>query len=453
MLNRRILIVDDNADIHVDFRKVLLPKKDKQDAELTSLEDHLFGDEEATQPEELALDWSYEIDSAYQGLQALQMVEEAARDGNPYALVFMDVRMPPGWDGVETIGRVWDKVPNTEIVICTAYSDYTADNIISALGVSHRLLFLKKPFDPLAVKQMALAITTKWNFEATSRTQLETLEQTVQARTQELNETVKKLTLTNQELDMSLNKLGETQTLLLQSSKMSALGEMAAGVAHEVNNPLAIIHTTASQLQELLQEEPLDRPLIIQISSCIEETANRIAKIIDGLRSFSRDGTRDPFQSYSVKKIIDETMALCSEKLKNNGIDLRIPKTPDTLVIECRATQIGQALLNLLNNAYDAIQFLPEKWIQVEVEVNKDDLEIRVTDSGAGVPEESRKRLFQPFFTTKEIGKGTGLGLSISKGIAEAHGGTFTLNTGCINTQFAIRLPKIQGTRAKGAAA
>ena len=448
MLNRKILLVDDNEDIHNDFRKILVPHKSIENVELAHLEDQLFATgptkKAETKENEKGIDWDYKVDSAFQGQTAIEMVDKAAKEGAPYAMMFMDIRMPPGLDGIQTVKRIWEKHPYIEVVLCTAYSDYNSNDLTSILGASHRLILLKKPFDPMAVRQMALAITTKWNFEAQTRLNVEVLENAVKERTKSLSETVLKLTHMNEELDSSLKKLAETQSLLLQSSKMSALGEMAAGVAHEINNPLAIIHLLSSQLKELILDEPLNKQEIETLSDTINSTTIRISKITNGLRSFSRDGTNDPFKLASMKKIIEDTLGLCSEKFKNNGIELQVSSVSESLLLECREIQLGQVLLNLLNNSYDAVEALPEKWIKIEVQDLTKHVELKITDSGSGISEDLAKKIFQPFFTTKEIGRGTGLGLSVSKGIMEAHEGSIEVDFSNKNTCFILKLAKIQ---------
>src|SRR5262249_1824589 len=145
--NRRILIVDDNQAIHEDFKKVLVHENQDSNSKLRNLEDQLFGEPKSLSSSgHVAEQPTFALDSAFQGQEALQMVEKANAEGKPYAVVFMDVRMPPGWDGIETIRRIWDKFPYTEMVICTAYSDYSPDDIADKLGMTDRLLFLRKPF-------------------------------------------------------------------------------------------------------------------------------------------------------------------------------------------------------------------------------------------------------------------------------------------------------------------
>lgn len=244
------------------------------------------------------------------------------------------------------------------------------------------------------------------------------------------------------ELKKSITRLRETQTQLLQSSKFSALGEMAGGIAHEINTPLTVIELNADQIKDLVADEPLDRRLIAERCQTITNTTDRIAKIIKGLRTFSRDGSKDLAINTSLKEIITDTLALCGEKFKSRGIKLTIDEISENLTLECRKIEISQVLLNLLNNSYDAVESLPERWIRIQVLPSNDQVIISVSDSGTTIPRDVQNKIFQPFFTTKEIGKGTGLGLSVSKGILEKHGGTLTFDSKSSNTCFVIVLPK-----------
>ncbi len=228
----------------------------------------------------------------------------------------------------------------------------------------------------------------------------------------------------------------------ISMSKLSALGEMAAGVAHEINNPLAIIKNLSSQMNEMLAENDFNRGLFQEMTQKIEKTSDRIAKIVRGLRTFSRNGSKDEFQNVNIKHIVEETIALCKERFANNRIILTLDEIPADLIFNGRETEISQVILNLLNNAYDAIEVLPEKWVKISVFDQPTTIEIRVTDSGKGIPESERQKVFQPFYTTKEIGKGTGLGLSVSIGIIKAHGGDLSIDGNYPNTCFVIQLPK-----------
>lgn len=155
--NRRILIVDDNRAIHDDFRKILTPTR-LSNSLLNAMEDALFGD-----PVEAEAGDVFEISSAFQGKEAVASVESAVSKGQPYAMAFVDVRMPPGIDGVDTIREMWAASPGLQVVICSAYSDYSYEEIIAKLGESDRLQILRKPFDTTEVQQLATNLTEKWS--------------------------------------------------------------------------------------------------------------------------------------------------------------------------------------------------------------------------------------------------------------------------------------------------
>src|SRR5689334_18665873 len=176
--NLRILIVDDNRSIHGDFQKILADKR--HDAKTSAMEASLFGDAEAGPRIQ------FELDSAYQGKDGCEMVRQALAEGRPYAMAFMDVRMPPGWDGIETTAKIWEIDPDIQIVICTAYSDYSWDHMSTVLGHSDKLVILKKPFDNVEALQLATALTEKWNLARQAKSQMATLERLVEERTREL---------------------------------------------------------------------------------------------------------------------------------------------------------------------------------------------------------------------------------------------------------------------------
>jgi PAS domain S-box-containing protein len=179
--HNRILIIDDNPAIHEDFRKILGPADAKLAQELDAEEAALFGD-----TANAARAWSFEIDSAFQGREGLEKVRAAFKNGRPYAVAFVDVRMPPGWNGVETVSRIWKEFPDLQIVICTAYSDYSWDEIARTVGNTDQMLVLKKPFDNVEVLQMAHALTKKWQLTHMARQQMEELDALVNQRTAEL---------------------------------------------------------------------------------------------------------------------------------------------------------------------------------------------------------------------------------------------------------------------------
>ena len=187
--NHRILIIDDNPSIHEDFRKILGPADAKLAEKLDATEASLFGDQAGSSSAQ-----NFRIDSAFQGQEGLEKVRAACAEGAPYAVAFVDVRMPPGWDGIETISRIWKEFPDLQIVICTAYSDYSWDEIAKSVGNTDKMLVLKKPFDNVEVLQMAHALSKKWQLTQMGRKQMEELDALVNQRTAELRAANARLT-------------------------------------------------------------------------------------------------------------------------------------------------------------------------------------------------------------------------------------------------------------------
>lgn len=224
---------------------------------------------------------------------------------------------------------------------------------------------------------------------------------------------------------------------LINSSKMASLGEMASGMAHEINNPLAIIQGKVKVISMMLEDLQINHPSVFTEIHKIKLTTDRIDKIVKGLRNFSRASNNDPFEPILLQKLLDETLDLCAEKFKAHGIELRIRPAPEVF-INCRPSQISQVFINLLNNSSDAIEEMKQKWIEIDFKVENNKVCIFFTDSGPGIPEDIAARIMEPFFTTKEVRKGTGLGLSIAKSIIETHHGSIWLDHSHSNTRFVI---------------
>lgn len=228
---------------------------------------------------------------------------------------------------------------------------------------------------------------------------------------------------------------------LVNSSKMSALGEMSASIAHEINGPLTIIHGHASNLIAQIDRPTLEREKMKKYLDLICTTSLRIAKTVRSLRSFSRDEGQDLPERWSLRNILEDTVELCLDHFQRAHITLTVPSVNETQIIFCRPTEIIQALLNLLTNAFDAVEGLKEKWVRVDVtELDRFGV-IAITDSGKGIPEALCDKILQPFFTTKEAGKGTGLGLTIVKKIVEDHHGHLEIDRTSPNTRFILKLP------------
>jgi C4-dicarboxylate-specific signal transduction histidine kinase len=244
----------------------------------------------------------------------------------------------------------------------------------------------------------------------------------------------------------SSQQLHEAKVALVASARLSALGEMAGGIAHEINNPLAVIHALASDLVEQGNATPDE---IAECGQRIVEYADRITKIVRSLRHIARDGERDPYDEASVSEIVGRALDVCAERFRQNSVDLLTSPIDPELRLRCREVQISQLLVNLLQNAFDAVEERQgEKWVRLEVADYGESVIIAVIDSGNGVPAELKERIMEPFFTTKPVGKGTGLGLSLSRQIAAEHGGTLKLGEWDGHTCFSLGLPVIHDARA-----
>ena len=234
-------------------------------------------------------------------------------------------------------------------------------------------------------------------------------------------------------------ELDQQRMAMVNSSRLAALGEMSAGIAHEINNPLTVIEGKSTILLRLLKSSPEFENAEKHLKK-ISDMVYRISKIVAGLRAFSRDGSQELPSEFKVMKFFSDISDLCHSNLSHKQVKIEFLIDDPQTKLFAREVQLSQVLINMINNSSDAIKDLDQKWIRVECIQRNDKITIAVTDSGPGIPPEIQKKMLQPFFTTKEVGKGTGLGLSISIGIVEAHGGTLTYCQSSPNTRFEITL-------------
>ena len=234
----------------------------------------------------------------------------------------------------------------------------------------------------------------------------------------------------------------ENQALLLHSSKLATLGEMAGGVAHEINNPLGIISMNIGNLKKMFEKNILSEENFNEITQDIDQTINRISKIITSLRIVSRDSAEYSAQEVQIKHIIEDIQGVCSEKFKSKEITFDLINHSKRKTLYCDRVQISQVLINLVGNSFDAIKILDNKLIKIEITEDAQKILIRVSDSGKGIPLKIQAKMFNPFFTSKDIGEGTGLGLSISRGIMKEHGGQLVFDKIAPYTSFTLSFPR-----------
>ena len=228
---------------------------------------------------------------------------------------------------------------------------------------------------------------------------------------------------------------------IINSEKMAALGRMAAGISHEINNPLTIIYTNANSIGALSTQAQPPLEKIHHSSQAIERNVMRISKIIKSMRAIARDATLDPVVDHKLSDIFNDVSTLCQERFRNGEVSLKVASAEPDVFVSCRSPEISQVLINLMNNAFDAVQGQPEKEVQIDWTFDADRVLISVSDTGPGIPERIRDQIYEPFFTSKPVGKGTGLGLSISKSLIENHGGNLWLDATSSRTKFTFSLP------------
>jgi len=472
--NRRILIVDDTMSIHEDFKKILAGPTTAATSELDSLESALFDEAPAAQIASAV----FQLDSAYQGRDAHAHVLAACESGTPYAVAFVDMRMPPGWDGLETIEQLWRVDPDLQIVICSAYSDYSWADFRARLGDRDALLILKKPFDTIEVIQCAHALTAKWNLARFQRAHVGGLEAAVRERTTALEEAHDKLAA-----EIMLRDRVEADLRL--SQKLEAVGQLAAGIAHEINSPIQYVGDNLQFLREAITDlvamatqmrtaaESGSTTTLVAELNAITEDANltflagsmpvavddilegvaRVAAIVRAMKELAHPGPRVASPA-DLNRALDNALKVSASAyryvadLETDFVDLPL--------VTCYAGELNQVFLNLIANAAHAIEDRggPRGKLTLRSRVEGDEVVISVADTGGGIPEAIRERIFDVFFTTKEVGRGTGQGLAISRSIVvERHGGALTFDSQVgVGTTFHIRVP-IAGPLTASAAA
>ena len=428
--HRRILVIDDSRAIHDDFRKILCPPAPTSQ-ELDRFETALF-DTKTEVPEQIRFD----LDVAHQGEEGLEKVRRALAAGKPYATAFIDVRMPPGWDGLETVAKIWEVDPDLQVVICSAYSDYSWAEMLAKLGQTDRLVILKKPFDPIEAQQLAQALTEKWRLLQEARNKLDDLEKMVNARTQELR--------------AEIAERAQLEKQFRQLQKMEAFGQLAGGVAHDFNNILGIIVGYANLL---LAREDLDAEAKEQIEQ-VYSAGERAANLTRQLLTFSRKKEMQ-VSALNLNEVVGD-LAKMLARLLGEDIQLKCRLAGDRPV-QADAGMMEQVLMNLAVNARDAMPkggqlIIETDAVRIEPNYVRSHPEARVgdfvclsvRDTGCGMTPEIMARIFEPFFTTKGVGKGTGLGLATVFGIVKQHQGWVEVESQVgVGTNFKVFLPRI----------
>ncbi|HWB09772.1 MAG TPA: response regulator [Pirellulales bacterium] len=436
-----MLIIDDNEAIHADFRKII-GEETGNDAELETAMAAFFDELLSAHASATAV---FEIDSAYQGKEGLALVERSIQEGRPYAVAFVDVRMPPGWDGIETVKRIWQVDPALQVVICTAYSDYSWHDMISTLGETDRLLILKKPFDNIEVRQLASSLHMKWYLARQAEAKLDTLKSMVATRTCDLEHAREELLAINRELSAAK---------VAAEAASRAKSEFLANMSHEIRTPM----TAILGFSELLMDQELSENGIEAVH-IIRRNGDYLLGIIDDILDLSKieaGQLKVETIACSPARIVEEVTHLM--RLRASAKNLALLRNLDEHVpqfIQSDPTRLRQILVNVVSNA---IKFTEagEVWLDVHLAAadgRQPMLEFEVSDTGIGMSEDEVRRLFQPFHqadasTTRRFG-GTGLGLAISQRLAEMLGGTIEVESRPgAGSKFTIRIAAVAAQSA-----
>ncbi|SEH08241.1 response regulator [Candidatus Venteria ishoeyi] len=410
-----VLVVDDNQGIHDDFRLILTSEShdSRQDAELDDLLQQVLDVKKNQSPH-----LSFTVASAYQGEEALAMVEQAQAENRPFAVIFMDMRMPPGWNGLETIKHIWEKYPDIEMVLCSAYSDFSWEEIQAELGDTHRLLVLKKPFDTMEVKQITLSLAKKTDYYLTYRNYVEKLEQAVQQRTQELEQA----RLTAEQAKEQAEHANRAKSVFLSN------------MSHELRTPMNAILGFAQLMQRDSKLDAEQREYL----ATINRSGQHLLALINDVLEISRIETG---RNERVEHIfnLNELLAGVEEMIQVRAVTKQLilrTEYGDGLpgYVLGDENKLRQILINLLGNA---VKFTNTGSITLRVTLEAGNQQhthigFAIADTGIGIKPEDQQCIFEPFIQTEageKQGEGTGLGLAITREFVHLLGGELELKS------------------------
>ena len=418
----RVIVIDDNPDIFDIFSEILCRKNGPN--KLDEMEIELFGHNHSHYPTGPSSMFNFELVYASQGKEGAERIRQACEEGNPFSLAFVDMRMPPGWDGIETINHIWEIDPDIQTVICTAYSDYSWEEIVLNLGITDNLLILKKPFDLAEVSQIAISMTTKWMLEKQAAMKMNDLEEMVKQQTGELI-------------------IAKEQAEKANQTKSDFLATMS----HEIRTPM----TGVIGMSEILLNTNLDEEQRNYVEA-INTSSEMLLTIINDILDFSKiEAGELSLESapFDVKKAVEDVVRVLNIPAEKKGLKLGASFQPENLPRVCGDfVKVRQIIFNLGGNA---VKFTHEGSVTIKVAMptiddNTGQFHIDIEDTGIGMDPETLDHIFDKYTqagpdTTRKYG-GTGLGLTITKRLVEMMGGTITVkSTPKKGTLFQVRLP------------
>ncbi|MCC6901889.1 MAG: response regulator [Polyangiaceae bacterium] len=460
----RVLVIDDNEGIHATLRSLLRSRGGHVHAEVRGVERELFGAAAgAAKP--------FEIAGAQCGEEGVAKTEQAVSDGQRFAIAFVDLCMP-GWDGIETTEKLWATDPDLQVVLVTGSSDVPWAEIRQRVGFRDNFLVLKKPFEPVEVRQIAQALARKWDLNAAVAERIHELENRLLARNVELE-------LLAEHLQREAAERARIEVELRLAQKLEAVGQLASGIAHEINTPiqyvsdsLHFLKNATSDMRGLIEAYRNERPRLEAVSTGAEalarlaeaedaadleyldealpqalqrvfEGVGQVAKLVRSMKEFAHPGQRE-LAPADLRRGIENTVTVARNEYKYVAdLVLELEEIPP---VTCNAGELNQVFLNLIVNAAHAIADRGEPEVRgtitIRTALDGEMVRVSIGDTGCGIPEAAQQRIFEPFFTTKEVGRGTGQGLAIARNIIEQHGGSIAFESQQgQGTTFHIRLP------------
>ncbi len=415
--NRRILLIDDNPGIHEDFRKILAGQESS--SSLSDARAAFFGDTPPTPVAAPAAE--FELRSALQGQEGYDLVRTARESDEPFAMAFVDVRMPPGWDGVETVEQIWKVDSELQVVICTAFSDYSYEEIVSRLGQTDRLLILKKPFDPIEVRQLAVSLTEKWNLTARELRIMADL----QAAEREARSYAVSLETLNRALETSkaaADRASELKTAFLLS------------LTQELRNRIA------SMMSRFVASGPGSEDELAGLTHTSEQLVSMLDQILDLSRIESGQAAVHRV-SCSPFALVDDLVASMRGLAARRSLDVEtrfVGAVPNQIEVDAR--RVSLVLRYLLEHALETSERGP---IEVSVQLDQSgdwrrpQIAFSVTDRAPALPVELVGRMFDGDFDEELEG---GLEICMAKRLAQLLGGDITTQSDEDGNTFSLVL-------------
>jgi len=417
----RVLVIDNNPDMQIVFRKIL------------AAENGLAGPSAQVEVEvqggaaPARVTPRFEVDCTAQSEEGLALVTRARQVGRPYSVAFVEARLSSGWDGIETIARLWQADPALEVVLCTAFSDDSLREGLQQVWQTDQLLVLKKPFDNIEVEQLAVALSAKWRLVRQAQSYFDNLEA----------------------LAMDATERPDQEAQLRQSQKLDSIGQLVGGIAHDFNNLLTVINCHASLLMGSQKSAPEGTNSLNEIV----KAGKRASALTQQLMSFSRKQEFHP-QEVDLNEVIHHITRMF-RRILGEEVTLHTDFSPAMPAIKADLNMIEQVLFNLAVNAREAMP----RGGQLRLKTSAVDMDsaaalqnpeaapgrfvcLTFSDTGCGIAPENLGRIFEPFFTTKEPRRGTGLGLANVARIVKKHRGWITVQSSPgEGTTFQIFLP------------